>query len=706
MPVTILSSEMLHLSYRKGCVLLNGSDLTDYVDKGVSQPDDDQDVRIIDMTSYPVKDLLDILLQDKTTGKNIIWATDAYKIFGFGDKSCISPNQFKVDRYLLQPRISKSAEEQQERTRKKAEVFTPVWLCNRMNNYCDEQWFGRKDVFNHENEDNTWTVIEDKVQFPEGKDWKDYVDSRRLEITCGEAPYLVSRYDASTGEFILPPLRRIGILDRKLRIVNENTSTEEDWIDWSIRALQSCYGYEWQGDSLLIARINFLMSFYDNYQERWSKDLDKDILKQVANIIAWNLWQMDGLKDSVPFGRPAGTKQQMTFDSFFGGEQKSSAGPAQVCKINNWRSKESLQFRKCKDRGKMSKKMFDFVIGNPPYQQEFTDEGNKTYAAPVYHEFMDAAFEVGDAVELIHPARFLFNAGSTPKAWNQKMLNDSHFKILHYEADAKNVFSGNDITGGIVISYHDSSSDYIPIKVFTPYPQLNSILNKVIYQESFVSMEQYVISRTAYRLTEKLHLDYPNAINQLSDGHAYDTSSNIFERLPEIFYESKPDDGSDYVKILGRKDGARKSFFIRRDYLNDVLNLDRYKIIMASADGASGNVGHPIPARIIGLPLVVEPHVATTESFISIGSFDSFGEADNALKYVKSKFVRALVGISKGTQHITPGIWKFVPLQNFSIGSDIDWSRNVAEVDHQLFRKYKLTTEEISFIDDYIQEMN
>ena len=207
-----------------GCVLMSMPDLFDYGGKDDSQSNSDQEVRIIDMTSFPVKDVLDILLQDKTTGKNIIWATDAYAIFGYSDKSQISSGIFKSNRYLLQPRINKSAEDQLERTRKKAEVFTPVWLCNKMNNYCDEQWFGRKDVFNHENDDNTWTVIEETIQFPDDKNWKDYVDSRRLEITCGEAPFLVSRYDAATGEFILPPLRRIGILDRKLRIVNENTS--------------------------------------------------------------------------------------------------------------------------------------------------------------------------------------------------------------------------------------------------------------------------------------------------------------------------------------------------------------------------------------------------------------------------------------------------------------------------------------------------
>ena len=115
----------------------------------------------------------------------------------------------------------------------------------------------------------------------------------------------------------------------------------------------------------------------------------------------------------------------------------------------------------------MGKKLFDYVIGNPPYQEEFTSEGNKTYAAPVYNLFMDATNEVSEKVELIHPARFLFNAGSTPKAWNQKMLNDEHFKVLHYEQDSSKVFSNTDIKGGVAITYHDNSKKYEAIRVLT-----------------------------------------------------------------------------------------------------------------------------------------------------------------------------------------------------------------------------------------------
>ena len=308
---------------------------------------------LINIREYPVKDVLGLLLKDKTTGKNIIWATAAYASNGpsFSDKSQITRESLLgMDSVALQPRIEKAVSEQQERTRKKAEVFTPVWLCNRMNNDCDEQWFGRREVFNIELENHQWQVMEAKVDFPEGKTWMGYVDSRRLEITCGEAPYLVSRYDAATGELILPPLRRIGILDRKLRIVDENTASEEEWLKWTIRAFQASYGYEYQGDSLLIARINLLMTFCDYYRERWSKLADTKLLRTVANIINWNIWQMDGLKGTVPLGKPYEEFHQISLFEDPDEESNKDERKQIPCRIYDWRRDNSVLYNSIGER--------------------------------------------------------------------------------------------------------------------------------------------------------------------------------------------------------------------------------------------------------------------------------------------------------------------------------------------------------------------
>lgn len=305
--------------------------------------------KLIDISSYPIVNVLDVLLQDKTTKKNIIWATDTYEALGegFSDKESLTTEALLYRPDLIRPRIQKSQEEQDQRTRKKAEVFTPAWLCNQMNNHCDADWFSREGVFNIENDDHTWQVNEEKIAFPPKKTWRHYVDSRRLEITCGEAPYLVSRYDAATGERIVPPARRIGILDRKLRVVNENTPPH-DWLKWTIRAFEACYGYEYQGDNLLIARCNLLLTFAEYYEERWHTQPDDNLLRQIANKIAWNIWQMDGLKDTVPLGKPYEEYKQMTFFEAFGMED-DVALEAMPCKIYNWRSKTSLTFRDLKE---------------------------------------------------------------------------------------------------------------------------------------------------------------------------------------------------------------------------------------------------------------------------------------------------------------------------------------------------------------------
>lgn len=316
---------------------------------------------LIDIHSYPVCDVLSILLRDMTSNKNIIWATDTYASYGnlCSGRNCMESKTL-IEKNILLPRIEKISQDQEIRTRLKSEVFTPTWACNQMINYLDEKWFGYSSVFNYENEDHSWTVSEKPIRFPEGKRWTKYVNSRRLEIACGEAPFLVSRYDVSTGKVIHMLSKRIGILDRKLRIVNENTKTEEDWKKYAIRAFQSCYGYEWQGDSLLIARINLLMTFYEYYTDRWSKDPDSKLLIMIAKIISWNIWQMDGFKDVVPFGIPYKQSNLLSFS-------KTKNEEILPSKIYNWRRGISMKFKECKSTSKSGKKLFDFVIGNPPY---------------------------------------------------------------------------------------------------------------------------------------------------------------------------------------------------------------------------------------------------------------------------------------------------------------------------------------------------
>ena len=665
--------------------------------------------RLIDFHAPEVQAVLDTLLKDKSTGKNIIWATDPPEELQtvmyepVTDRSQITIQQLGLTHYeVVLPRMMKQTDTQQQRTRKKGEVFSPAWVCNKMNNALDADWFrglGAEESAGQFTVElpQGWQTVETPVQFPVCKGrtpaWVQYVQSRRLEVTCGEAPFLASRYDAATGEMI-PVARRIGILDRKLRVVSENAATEDEWRKYATHAVQSTYGYEYQGDNLLLARVNLLLTYAEHLQARWQRKPTKEELQPIANIISWNLWQMDGLHLSVPGGKPQPETEQLDLFSMFGAAEPQP--PTVSCKVKNWRKGSHGTTRNFEtiQEGSTSMK-FDYVIGNPPYQETLQNTSDK----PIYNDFMDASYQISDKVELITPARFLFNAGKTAKVWNEKMLNDVHLKVLYYEPDSSKVFSNTDIKGGVAITYRDGNAEFGAIGSFTPYNELNDILHKVKNHKSFVSIEKIVITSFAYHYTDRLHEDYPDAASRLSKGHAYDLKSNAFDRLSDVYQDEKPDDGHDYIRIFGRQNNERTYKFIRRDYVNNVANLDKYKLFMPKANG-TGAFG-----EVLTLPEISEPGVGATESFVSIGLFDTAEECDNLLKYIKSRFMRAMLGVVKITQDLTPSKWKYVPLQDFTAHSDIDWSKSVAEIDRQLYRKYDLTADEIEFIETHVKEM-
>ena len=253
---------------------------------------------------------METLLIDRSRPKNgskklphIIWATDNYESLGpeFGENEQISIAAITGKHgNIIQPRVRKTKEEQQARARDKGEVFTPSWICNAQNNLIDNEWFGQSWVFNKET-DKGWKTNTKPIPFPtkDGKTWMDYVSDIRMEITCGEAPYLTSRYDTITGD-IIPVKARVGLLGRKLRVVTENTETTETWYAAAKKAYQATYGYEWQGDNLLLARENALYTFIDYHMDKFGTEPSAEQLREIAEIISWNLWQMDGIKGVIP----------------------------------------------------------------------------------------------------------------------------------------------------------------------------------------------------------------------------------------------------------------------------------------------------------------------------------------------------------------------------------------------------------------------
>lgn len=350
---------------------------------------------------------------------------------------------------------------------------------------------------------------------------------------------------------------------------------------------------------------------------------------------------------------------------------------------------------------------FDYCIGNPPYQENMQN----TSDVPVYNDFMDAAYTVADKVELITPARFLFDAGKTPKDWNHKMLNDEHFKVMNYEVSSKNVFANTDIKGGVAIHYRDASSNFGAIGVFSAFKEMNTIRTKVLSfnEDSFSTI---IYSAETYKFTQTMYDEHPEILDMkiivngeekplISEGHEKDLVSNIFDKLKDIvFFMDKPSDGNEYMQIYGRYNNDRCYMWIKRSYIADAENINSYKVFVPKANG-SGAIG-----EILVTPVIGEPVIGHTQTFISIGNFSEKEVASNVLKYVKSKFCRTMLSMLKVTQINQRPTWKLVPMQNFTSNSDIDWNKSISDIDKQLYQKYGLSDDEINFIETHVKEMN
>lgn len=345
-------------------------------------------------------------------------------------------------------------------------------------------------------------------------------------------------------------------------------------------------------------------------------------------------------------------------------------------------------------------KKFFGIIGNPPYQEETDNNGRQQ---PIYDKFMDAAYEVADVVELITPARFLFNAGQTTKTWNEKMLCDEHLKVLMYETDASKVFGNTDIKGGVAITYRNANEECGPIGVFTAFPQLNAIVRKVnSIAGSEPRLDSIFASQRLYKFSDAFFDEYcddPNAQFFLGTGTRNKILSSAMEKMPEVFVDKKGPDEDD-VKFLGRINNQRQYRYIKRKYLKPNEYLDAFKLFIPEANN-SGKYGETLTEPVIGYP-----GVGSADTFLNAGPFSTEVEPANMIRYYKTKFFRALLGVRKVTQHCPAPVWNTIPLQDFTPQSDIDWSKPISEIDQQLYAKYGLDADEIEFIETHVKEMS
>ena len=608
-------------------------------------------------------DLLKILLKDRTTKKNIVWATHSYELLGneFSSREQITLSKL-TGKYinLIQPRAEKSKYEQKDRTKIRAEVFTPNWLVKQQNGYVEAEL--------------------------ESLDLEDYIQVRWLEITCGEAPYMVTCYDTVTGEEI-PLAERVGFVDRKLQRISREVSDEVTFYELVKKAYRASYGYEYQGDSLLLARENLLATFEDYYLAKTGTQPTLEQKKEIATIISYNVFQMDGLKKISPYSAKQEQFQQL---SLFSDELEVQEVEESKTQIKDWKKNKMIGFERLSSEE--SEMKFDVVIGNPPYQEtgEARDE-------PVYHFFIDEAIKIADKSILITPARFLFKAGQTPKNWMEKMLEDKHLKVQFYELKSGKVFTGTDIKGGVAITYRDADKDLGPIGVFTIFESLNNIVKKIEKHPDFKTFSDLVYPQGIYRFSNQLFSDYPNAENLQGKGTKNKIVSKSLTQLDFVF---KNKEEKDHVALLGRIGSERVYRYINKKYLDLPETFENYNVFVPEANG-SGALG-----EVLSTPLIGEPLIGHTDTFLSIGNFKTKFEADACIKFIKTKFARVLLGVLKVTQHNSRKTWYYVPLQDFTINSDIDWTQSVADIDRQLYQKYDLSPEEIAFIETHVREMD
>lgn len=373
--------------------------------------------------------------------------------------------------------------------------------------------------------------------------------------------------------------------------------------------------------------------------------------------------------------------------------------PNLVKRLKDNTPKVAAEIKKGSTWGLQDSFAFDAVVGNPPYQLVGPNAGNRDN--PIYHYFMDLAFALSSRATLITPGRFLFDAGQTPKVWNRKMLNDPHFRVVRYWQKSSEVFSNVEIKGGVVITYHDAQKDFGKIGVFSTFDELNSILRKVLAVENGKRMfDSIVSSQGIFRFSKEFLNANPDIANELEGkGTGTKIVSKEFETMPQVFLESRPAKG-EYIELIGRLNGERISRFIRRNWLDESEYLDCYKVFVPEANG-TGAIG-----EVLSTPLIGEPLIGSTDTFISVGRFSASGEAENCMKYIKTRFARTMLGVLKATQHNTKATWRYVPLQDFTMSSDIDWSCTIYEIDKQLYSKYGLTKPEQKFIESMIKPMD
>ena len=654
---------------------------------------------------YPLC-VLETLLRDCTTGRNIVWAGNEYESLGVGYGA---DAEIAVDKVtgrqggVVTPRIAKEAERQSRRTKARAEVFTPSWLCNQMSNDIDEVWFGRRDVFNVETIDpngtHAWKPTAEPIAFPKAKGhgWQCYVKSRRLEITCGEAPYLCSRYDTVTGE-VLPVSSRIGILDRKLRIVGEKAKTYATWLKWAYEALRATYGFEYQGDNLLIARINVLETFAEHCEARWGKVPAPDEVYEAARIVSWNLWQMNGFTDGVP-SVEASAEVRTAGDG-------DSMEKTPLCVLQNWETGGRFEFASLKGKDMDSK--FYAVIGNPPYQEENTEAKPKSNGQKpmrnIFQYFQEATDEVtANCAALLYPGgRWIHQSGKGMKTFGLKQINDPHLAVVKFYPDASELFGNaaslSDGISVVVKKYKKKESGFsyiysvhgeeITVQADNPGESLmplnpNDIalvgkINSGVAENRLPFLHDAVLSRSLFPIESNFVENNPSLVHEYQSDECVDFSHEI-----KLFTNDK----------AGKAGRARWYVADKAVITKNQQYISEWQVVVSSANAGGQKRDNQLE--------IIDDHSAFGRSRVALRSFKTRQEANNFYKYVASTFIRFAFLL---TDEALSSLAKEVPdLVDYSSSNNlIDFS---GDIDMQLCDLFNITDIEFEYMRHRVEEI-
>ncbi|MGY4104917.1 Eco57I restriction-modification methylase domain-containing protein [Ignavigranum ruoffiae] len=614
--------------------------------------------------------ILDNLLSDRTTNKNIRWGTDNYSYLG-SDYS--EDREIKVDLItgwhdgLIQPRADKANDVQLARTRNRAEVFTPSWIVEKQVN----------------------AVIDGMLDI----DLEQFLSTKWLEITCGEGPYMVNRYDMISGN-IIPLKERAGFIDRKFRRLNQEIEDFNEWLRLAIIIYQSSYGYEYQGDSLLLARENLLLTFMDNFFYMFGAVPPEDVQLHITDIISKNVFQMDGLTYQVPYSDDGRESVQL---SLFEEIEEGSKEPMEA-RIYLWNKKQTVNFKDL--MGGSSEMKFDVVIGNPPFHEDDNDSG-KGSAKPKYHHFINAVKGMSpEKICLIVPSVW-FTGGKGLNNFRKRMLKDIHLKTIINFITPKEIFVNANLRGGVNYfvwdRFYNNSSKGIFTKNILHGETLSEGMRPLVYEDT----ELLIIDNKAIPILKKIN----KKVGSFSDGMYLDNI--VSARNPFGFptsFKNKPEfkrnfeSFSDPVKIYASKGAV--GYVERKDIKKNIDWVSKWKIFTPFANNVGTDLNDDNINFIIG-----EPNSIVTETYLVFGVGLELNEtqASNIGRYLQTYLVRYLISLAKANQNGTRNTYQFVPLIDFKSDTQVKWSSD--DLDGQLFDYFELNNSEIKHVKKVIKEM-